>query len=528
MSFTDTTLLCRDCDTSFTFTAEEQESYEARGFKQPARCPECRAKKRTNQRRGVESHLKRETVSPVLANTQIRHRALHPEHKPVSAAAAVAAGGLVFADFELDEMLQKSIDMAGYVTPTPIQASAIPILLDGKDIIGTAQTGTGKTAAFAIPIIQYLIDHPVNHKATRVLILAPTRELAEQIHEAFQVLCRFTDVRSATVYGGVGFNPQEKALRDGTEIIVACPGRLLDHMTRATGDVSRVEITVLDEADRMLDMGFIPDVTRILGEMPKERQTMLFSATFPTGLKPLTGALKNPERVSVDLIAPAKTVSHALYPCDHHLKTSLLVHLLRETDTASILVFTRTKHRANKVATQMAKTGYKTGVLHSNKSQTQRQEALKDFKSGRIQLLVATDIAARGLDIATVSHVINYDIPDGADSYIHRIGRTGRAEREGDAITLVTREDKATVREIEAALGSPIERKTLEDFDYNKPAPEGMGSVGGGGANRRSGGGSGRPGGRTGGSGRPGGSSGSGRPGGSGGNRPSRPAARYR
>lgn len=509
MSHNDTTLSCRECGASFTFSAEEKESYEARGFQQPARCPECRAKKRSNKRRGTSAHVKAETTSPVMANTQMRHRALHPEHKPATPAAAVASGGLVFTDFELDEMLQKSIEAAGYVTPTPIQASAIPILLDGKDMIGTAQTGTGKTAAFAIPIIQYLIDHPVNYTATRALVLAPTRELAEQINESFQTLCRFTDIRSATVYGGVGFNPQEQALRDGTEVIVACPGRLLDHMTRATGDISRVEIAVLDEADRMLDMGFIPDVTRIVGEMPEDRQTMLFSATFPAGLKPLTGALKNPERVAVDMIAPAKTVSHALYPCDHHLKTSLLIHLLRETETNSVLVFTRTKHRANKVAQQIARMGYKTGVLHSNKSQSQRQDALRDFKSGRIQLLVATDIAARGLDIATVSHVINYDIPDGADSYIHRIGRTGRAEREGDAITLVTKEDKATVREIEAALGSPIERKTLVDFDYNKPAPEGMGSVGGGGR------------GRFGGSGRPGGGSGSG------GKRPAR-AGSYR
>ena len=485
MISTDITLACRDCGTDFAFTAEEQKSYEERGFNQPARCPACRAAKRSNKRRGTT----------VESNTVQRHHALRPEHKPKTVEATIAAGGMVFADFELDEMLQKSIDAAGYVTPTPIQASAIPILMEGRDIIGTAQTGTGKTAAFAIPILHYLINNPIDYKTTRVLILAPTRELAEQIHEAFTVLGRFTDIRSATVYGGVGFNPQERALRDGTEIIVACPGRLLDHMTRATGDVSRVEIAVLDEADRMLDMGFMPDVTRIIGEIPKDRQTMLFSATFPPGLKPLAGALKNPERVAVDLIAPAKTVKHALYPCDHHLKTSLLLHLLYETNISSVLVFTRTKHRANKVAQQMGKAGFKTGVLHSNKSQTQRQDALRDFKSGRIQLLVATDIAARGLDIATVSHVINYDIPDGADSYIHRIGRTGRAERDGAAITLVTKEDRGTVREIEQTLGRPIERKTLDDFDYSKPAPEGFGSVGGGGQNR------GRSGGRSGGSG---------------------------
>lgn len=488
MSYTDTSLSCRDCGAQFMFTPEEQEFFALRGFSPPVRCPECRAKKRAG----------RERVPSNSAERQIRHHTMHPEHKPTTPSATIASGGLVFSDFGLNEMLLKSIDKAGYVTPTPIQASAIPILLEGRDVIGTAQTGTGKTAAFAIPILQYLIDHPVNYKATRVLIVAPTRELAEQINEAFRELGRFTDIRSATVYGGVGFNPQEDALRDGTEIIVACPGRLLDHMTRATGDISRVEIAVLDEADRMLDMGFIPDITRIIGEMPKDRQTMLFSATFPLGLKPITGALKNPERVSVDIIAPAKTVSHALYPCDHHQKTSLLIHLLKNTNTYSVLVFTRTKHRANRVAQQVGRAGFKTDVLHSNKSQTQRQAALRDFKSGRTHLLVATDIAARGLDIAMVSHVVNYDVPDCADSYIHRIGRTGRAEHEGDAFTLVTKDDHGTVKDIEKTLGRPIQRITMEDFDYNKPAPEGFGSVGGGG---RPGGG--RPGGSGGGNRRP-------------------------
>lgn len=456
MSNTDTSLSCRECGAQFMFTTEEQEFFASRGFRPPVRCPECRAKKRAG-RTHVQSNS---------AERHARQHVMHPEHKPATADAAVASGSFTFSDFGLDEMLMKSIEKAGYVTPTPIQASAIPILMEGRDLIGTAQTGTGKTAAFAIPILQYLIDHPVKYRATRALVVAPTRELAEQINDAFKELGRFTGIRSATVYGGVGFNPQEDALRDGTEIIVACPGRLLDHMTRATGDISRVEIAVLDEADRMLDMGFIPDITRIISEMPDDRQTMLFSATFPEGLKPLRGALKNPERVSVDLIAPAKTVSHALYPCDHHQKTSLLIHLLQNTDTDSVLVFTRTKHRANRVAQQVGRAGFRTGVLHSNKSQNQRQDALAAFKSGRVQLLVATDIAARGLDIAKVSHVVNYDIPDGADSYIHRIGRTGRAEHEGDAFTLVTREDRATVRDIEKTLGRPIERRVLKDFNY--------------------------------------------------------------
>ena len=458
MSFTDTSLSCRDCGAQYLFTAEEQSFFDARGFSPPVRCPECRAKKRAARERG--------NVSANHSERQTRHHVLRPEHKPATTSAGVASGGIVFTDLGLDEMLLKSIDKAGYVTPTPIQASAIPILLEGRDMIGTAQTGTGKTAAFAIPILQYLINNPVSYKATRALILAPTRELAEQINEAFRELARFTNIRSATVYGGVGFNPQEDALRDGTEVIVACPGRLLDHMSRATGDVSRAEILVLDEADRMLDMGFIPDITRIIDSLPSDRQTMLFSATFPPGLKPLSGALRNPERVSVDIIAPAKTVSHALYPCDHHQKTSLLIHLMKNTDTSSVLVFTRTKHRANRVAQQVGRAGFKTDVLHSNKSQTQRQAALHDFKSGRTHLLVATDIAARGLDIAKISHVINYDIPDSADSYIHRIGRTGRVGRDGDAMTLVTKEDKATVRDIERTLDGPIERRILEDFNY--------------------------------------------------------------
>ena len=378
-----------------------------------------------------------------------------------------------FTDFKLHPQLQRAVQSAGFATPTPIQARAIPIGLAGRDLIGTAQTGTGKTAAFVLPILQRLLNDPSKLGRTRALIVTPTRELAEQINTTIRTLSRGTKIRSATVYGGVGMQPQEHALRGGVEIIVACPGRLLDHINRGATALQGVEMLVLDEADRMLDMGFLPDVRRILSNLPRERQTMLFSATFAPELQTLAGqTLRNPERVDAGGIgAPVKTVAHALYPVSQHLKTALLLKLLSETDTNSVLIFTRTKHRANRVMEQIQRAGYTTAVLHSNKSQNQRQMALDHFRAGKVQILVATDIAARGLDVATISHVINYDIPDTADAYIHRIGRTGRAEREGDALTLVTGEDTVTIREIERALKAPIERRTLRDFDYSVAAP---------------------------------------------------------
>jgi ATP-dependent RNA helicase RhlE len=377
-----------------------------------------------------------------------------------------------FTDFSLHPQLQRAIQRAGFTTPTPIQEQAIPVALDGRDLIGTAQTGTGKTAAFVLPIVQRLLDHPQQLGRTRALIVTPTRELAEQINTTVRQFTRSTSIRSAVVYGGVGMAPQEHALRNGFEIIVACPGRLLDHIDRGTAKLDGIEVLVLDEADRMLDMGFLPSVKRLLSYLPRERQTMLFSATFAPELQQLARqTLRKPARVDVGLGAPTRTVAHALYPVAQHLKTPLLLHLLGGTDTNSVLIFTRTKHRANRVAQQVQRAGYNTAVLHSNKSQNQRQLALDNFRAGKVQILVATDIAARGLDVATISHVINYDIPDTADAYIHRIGRTGRAQREGDALTLVTSEDAATCREIERALKAPIERRTLPDFDYSMPAP---------------------------------------------------------
>jgi ATP-dependent RNA helicase RhlE len=405
-----------------------------------------------------------------------------------------------FESLKLDERLQRAVVAAGYTEMTPIQEAAMPPCLAGRDLIGTAQTGTGKTAAFVLPILQALLDKPVKSGRTRALIVTPTRELAEQIHAAIKELGRYTKVRSATVYGGVGMAPQERALRQGVEIIVACPGRLLDHVGRGNAKLGNVEIFVLDEADRMLDMGFLPPVRRIAERLPQQRQTLLYSATFAPELKQLAAEImQDPERIEMGLAAPAATVEHTLLPVESSQKTALLLHLLEKTDTNSVLIFTRTKHRADKVFAQIERYGYKATVLHSNRSQGQRQRSLDGFRSGEFQLLVATDIASRGLDVTSISHVINYDVPDCADAYIHRIGRTGRAERNGDALTLVTTEDRAVVRDIEKVLGEPIATRKVEGFDYDSPGvaltraavASASGSSYGGRASGSSGGGSG-------------------------------------
>ena len=371
-----------------------------------------------------------------------------------------------FDTLKLDDRLQRAVTAAGYTDTTPVQEAAIPPALEGRDVIGSAQTGTGKTAAFVLPILQKLLDNPVKEKRTRALIVTPTRELAEQIHDHVRELGRFTKLRCATVYGGVGMAPQERALSNGTEIIVACPGRLLDHGQRGNADLSHVEVLVLDEADRMLDMGFLPDVRRIVKQTPRERQTMLFSATFASELEGLASEiLRDPERVEMGLAAPAQTIEHRLCPVAQNQKTALLLRVLEENNTDSVLIFTRTKHRADRVAKQIGRSGHNAAVLHSNRSQNQRRRALDGFRSGAVQLMVATDIAARGLDVETISHVINYDIPNSADDYIHRIGRTGRAQRTGDALTLVTSDDRAAVRDIERALGRPIPVHKIEGFE---------------------------------------------------------------
>ncbi len=375
-----------------------------------------------------------------------------------------------FNQFNLDSRLSAGILRAGYTVPTPIQEAAIPAAMAGRDLIGTAQTGTGKTAAFVLPILHRLLSGP--RGVARALIVTPTRELAEQINDTIRALSAGTRLRSATIYGGVGATPQIRALRDGAEILVACPGRLLDLISQRHARLERIEVLVLDEADRMFDMGFLPDVKRIIKAVPAQRQTMLFSATFPSEIEQLASqTLRNPERIAVGISRPAHTVTHALYPVAQHLKGALLLALLKRTDTNSVLIFTRTKHRAHRVAQQIARDGYKVTSLHGDRTQGQRQAALNGFKNGQYQIMVATDIAARGLDVESISHVINFDMPDTADAYIHRIGRTGRAERTGDAFTLVTPDDSDTLRAIERIMGKPLPREKLADFDYNAAPP---------------------------------------------------------
>ncbi|HKP52597.1 MAG TPA: DEAD/DEAH box helicase [Chloroflexia bacterium] len=375
-----------------------------------------------------------------------------------------------FKSFNLEPRIAAGVEALGYSVPTPIQQQAIPPVMQGRDVMGLAQTGTGKTAAFVLPILQRLLNGPRGH--ARALILAPTRELAEQIHDAIGALGRQTGLRSTTIYGGVGNQPQVMQLRRGVDIVVACPGRLLDHIGQGTISLSRVEVLVLDEADRMFDMGFLPDIRRILRHVPSERQTLLFSATMPPDIRKLAhDVLRDPVTVQVGNSEPIGTVSHALYPVAQHLKTPLLMELLKHTDTESVLIFARTKHRAKRLGEQLDRAGYSVASLQGNLSQNRRQAALDGFRDGKYQILVATDIAARGIDVAQISHVINYDMPDTADAYTHRIGRTGRAAKTGDAFTLVTDEDADMVRAIERVLGARVERRTVQGFDYRQAAP---------------------------------------------------------
>ena len=375
-----------------------------------------------------------------------------------------------FQEFNLHPKVAAGVDAEGYTTPTPIQAQGIPSVMAGQDVMGLAQTGTGKTAAFALPILHRLMQG--KRGQVRALIVAPTRELAEQIHVAISHLGKQTGLRSVTIYGGVNINPQKNKLKSGVEIVVACPGRLLDHINQGTIDLSKVEVLVLDEADQMFDMGFFPDIRRILGHLPKQRQNLLFSATMPPQIRKLAAEVLNqPDTIQVDTVAPATTVKHALYPVAQHLKTALLLQLLRHTSTESVLVFTRTKHRAKRLGLQLEKAGYKSASLQGNLSQNRRQEALDGFRDGRFQILVATDIAARGIDVSQISQVVNYDTPNTPETYIHRIGRTGRAARTGDAFTLVSDDEKGLVKAIEKLFGSTIERRTIDGFNYHEAAP---------------------------------------------------------
>lgn len=383
-----------------------------------------------------------------------------------------------FDTFNLHPRVAAGVQSAGYTQPTPIQEQAMPHVLAGRDVLGLAQTGTGKTAAFALPILQRLLDGP--RGKVRALIIAPTRELAEQINDNFQELGQHTRARTVKIYGGVSQRPQVQALRTGVEIAVACPGRLLDLINQREIDVSRVEVLVLDEADMMFDMGFLPDIRRILKHLPAQRQTLLFSATMPDDVRQLAhDVLHNPVTVQVGEQAPADTVAHALYPVPQHLKTPLLLRLLEQTNTESVLIFTRTKHRTERLARQLKREGFSVASLQGNLSQNQRQRSMEGFREGKVQILVATDIAARGIDVSSISHVINYDMPNTADAYTHRIGRTGRAAKTGDAFTLVTDDDKAMVRAIEKVLDAPLERRRIDDFNYSAPAPEQAGQSGG-------------------------------------------------
>jgi ATP-dependent RNA helicase RhlE len=372
---------------------------------------------------------------------------------------------VTFAHFRLSARLEAGIDALGYVEPTPIQQQALPPILEGRDVVGLAQTGTGKTAAFALPILQRLEQGPRNR--VRALVVAPTRELAEQIHQSFAELGRRTGLRSVAIYGGVGMGRQLDALRRGPEIVVACPGRLLDHLRQGTVNLSQVEVLVLDEADRMLDMGFLPDVRRIVHAVPQKRQTLLFSATMPVDIRTLASeVLHDALTVQVGQAVPIETVSHALYPVPQHLKAALLTELLPQLGGGPVLIFTRTKHRAKRLAQQLAQAGFRATALQGNLSQNQRQAALDGFRRGAFQIMVATDIAARGIDVLGISHVINFDMPDTTDAYTHRIGRTGRAERTGEAFTLITPEDTIAVRDIERVLGEKLERRHIEGFNY--------------------------------------------------------------
>ena len=375
-----------------------------------------------------------------------------------------------FSEFSLDPCILAGVDSAGFTIPTPIQQQSIPVVLQERDLLGLAQTGTGKTAAFLLPIFQRLIQYPT--RKVRVLILAPTRELAEQIHQASIELGRHTGVKSVAIYGGVGKGPQVATLRRGPEIVVACPGRLLDHLADGNIDLSQVEVLVLDEADTMCDMGFLPDVKRVLQRLPTQRQTLFFSATMPEEIRQLSrNILSTPVTVQINANAPAHTVAHALYPVPEALKRKLLLALLQQTATGKVMIFTRTKHRARTLARELEKQDYRVTQLQGNLSQNRRQSAMEGFREGKYDLLVATDIAAHGIDVSEVSHVINFDIPDTVDAYTHRIGRTGRALHTGEAFTLATPDDASVVRAVERALNTRIDRRALAGFDYGDFSP---------------------------------------------------------
>jgi ATP-dependent RNA helicase RhlE len=376
-----------------------------------------------------------------------------------------------FSSFGLHPDLLRGVQAMGFDAPTPIQSQSIPPAIAGKDLLACAMTGSGKTAAFLLPIVQRLIAKP--RGVTRALILTPTRELAAQIEEHLRSIAVHTPVRGAAVFGGVGMGPQESAFRRGVDVIVATPGRLLDHMKSSYVRFDQLEVLVLDEADRMLDMGFLPDIKRVLAQLPKQRQTLFFSATMPDAIARLSKEmLRDPVAINQERkAAPATGVEQALYPVAESMKAQLFLELIRRGEVKDVIVFTRTKHRSNRLFEFLTKHGVACERIHGNRSQAQRTQALEGFKSGRVQVLVATDIVARGIDVEDLSHVVNFDVPHVPEDYIHRVGRTARAEATGDAITFVSPEEETDLRAIERAINKRIPRRTLAGFDYAaKPA----------------------------------------------------------
>ncbi len=377
-----------------------------------------------------------------------------------------------FSELDLSKSLQAAVRAMEYEKTTPIQAQAIPPGLEGRDVIGCAQTGTGKTAAFLLPALQRLLREPRKTKNPRVVVLAPTRELVIQVAEHARKLAARTPLRIVAIYGGAKMKPQIHKLRRGVDVVIATPGRLQDHMRRKNVDFQDLQVLVLDEADRMLDMGFLPDIKQIVNRMPRQRQTMLFSATMSSPILNLTRQFQDdPVMIEISKATPPEAIRHALYPVPKHLKTDLLVALLEQMEVDSMLVFTATKQEADIVTRQLSQAKISVACIHGDFKQRQRIAALEGFRSGKYRVLIATNIAARGLDVEGISHVINYDVPDQAENYIHRVGRTARAEADGDAITLVTPDDEPMIHRIEHLLGYKIERKTLPDFDYDVPVP---------------------------------------------------------
>ena len=370
-----------------------------------------------------------------------------------------------FNNLGLSPRLLEAVARLGYTEPTPIQLNAIPLALEGRDIVGTAQTGTGKTAAFILPTLQRIQAKP---GAVRALVITPTRELAAQIDTVATAVGKVTGHKVASIYGGVGYEPQRKALKRGVDLLVACPGRLLDLVREGYCDLSKVEVLIIDEADRMLDMGFWPDVKRILGHLPEQRQNLLFSATMSPGvLRVVNDTLHDPAEIQVTATnTPIEAIRQEIYPVGSRDKVDLLLHLIKEHNLSRVLVFTRTKHRADRVARVLERANIKGATIHGDRSQAQRDRALQSFRNGKVQVLVATDVVARGIDIDDISHVINYDLPDTPESYTHRIGRTARAGREGAAFTLMAPEELPILREIERAINHVLDTADAEGFDY--------------------------------------------------------------